>query len=117
MNLHRVTATALAGIAAIFLLIWSRAGGVEVDLAVLSGCALLTAAIALPRRRWGTLPGALYAFVLVFVSPFFQPFTVYHLTHPRELGLFAGTVLLQALGLVATAAGLAAVAGRREPSA
>lgn len=110
MTLHRLTAAALAGVAAIFLLIWSRAGGVEADLAVLSGLALVTAALAATRRRWATLPGGLYAFVLVFVSPLFQPFTVHHLTHPREFGLFAGTLLLEALGLVATVAGLTAVA-------
>jgi len=45
---------------------------------------------------------------VTFGSPFFQEYTLYHLTHPEQFGLFTGTLVIQASGLVAAMTGIAA---------
>lgn len=111
--LSRLTTVALGCAGAMFLGVLWLTGGIdpdhlEVDLLVFSALLLGSAAIAVTRLRWAPLPGSLVAIALTVVSPFFQPFTRYHLAHPEQFTFFAATLLLHGIGLVAGAAGLAA---------
>lgn len=107
--LSTLTAAALFGAGLIFLLIMIQSGGfAEVDLLVLTVLLMASAALAATRLRWGPLPGGVFGLLLTAVSPLFQEFSVYHLTHPQQLALFIGTLLLHAFGLIAAVAGLAA---------
>lgn len=108
-TLAKLTAGCLAVIGLVFLSIRVMSGDGEADLAVFAGLTLTAAAVALvPRLRWAPLPAGLLSLAITFIGPFFQPYTVYHLTHPQDFGLFAGTVVLTASGVVGAAAGLGA---------
>lgn len=108
-----VTAGALAGTGVMFLwgmLLASRGGDdPEYDMMSFSVLLLASAAFAVSRRPWAPVPGTVLAIVVTFLSPLFQDFTVYHLTHPQEFSSFIPVLLLQAFGFVASVTGVAAV--------
>jgi hypothetical protein len=113
MTTTKLTVSALLATGLVFAAILWRTlmpapDHLEIDLLVFTVLLLGSAALAVTRLRWAPLPGALVAIALTVVSPFFQPFTRYHLAHPEQLGLFVATLLLHGLGLVASVAGLAA---------
>ena len=76
----------------------------EVGIAV--GCLLVTSALVAMGWRWTPAPGALLAGFLIVGNPFL----LYNLSHPGNIGFFAATVVEVVSGLIALVAGIGATA-------
>ncbi len=105
--LDKLTLLALLGCAIGFAWLDILAGGFIVPLVILTVVMLLGAGVVALSRRWTPLAGVMLG-AGTLVAGSFQPYFIYHLTHPNELAAFAPSTLTLVCAIAALGAGLAA---------
>lgn len=114
---RRLTAAGLAVAGACFGGLNLLAGGTDVALLVLTTILVLSAGVSLLPSRPAPAFGACVAVGICLGGPFFQPYTLHHLTHTDQYAAFALTFLVISAGVVAVVAGIVATVRPGEGSA